>query len=309
LAEKCDVVYENFRPGAMERLGLGYEDIRRVNPSIIYASATGYGPDGPYVQRPGQDLLAQALSGFDAMNGAADGRPTHVAMSVVDLLGAMYGAYGVLGALYHRRTTGEGQRVNVCLLDSAISSLSELAVHVLNTGQEPERGSAMHACPFIPSPYGVYKTKDGYLALSGTQIATVSEVLGLPNLAEDPRFDTMWKRVHNRGEMDAVLEGAISRKTTAEWIEAMVKADLWCAPVNTLPQAFADAQVLHNDMILTVDSPVGPLKMPGFPYKLSKTPAQVRSAPPLLGEHCDEILGFAGYSAEEIEAFRRHEVI
>lgn len=310
LVERCDVVYENFRPGALDRLGLGYEECRRVNPSIVYASATGYGPDGPYVHLPGQDLLAQALSGIDVMNAPAGGRPTPVAISLSDTLGAIYGAYGVLGALFHRQRTGEGQRVNVCLLDSSIAALSEMAVHFLNTRAEPERGSAMHACPFIPTPYGVYKTKDGYLTVSGSQtVPKLSAVLGLPNLAEDPRFDTFWKRVHNRAAMDAVIEEALQQKTTAEWMELMAKADLWASPVNTFPQAFSDPQVLHNEMVLTVDSPVGPLKMPGFPYKLSTTPAQVRMPPPQLGQHTDEILRFAGYSDAEIEAFRHAEVI
>jgi len=310
LAQTCDVVYENFRPGAMARLGLGYEDCRRVNPSIIYASATGYGPDGSYAHRPGQDLIAQALSGFDVMNAPAGGRPTPVAMSISDLLGAMYGAYGVLGALYHRALTGEGQQVNVCLLDSSIAALSEVAVHFLNTGAEPTRGSEMHACPFIPTPYGVYKTKDGYITISGSQtVPTLSRVLGIPNLAEDPRFDTFWKRVNNRAEMDAVIEGALAKKTTAEWMELMEQADLWASRVNTFPQAFSDPQVLHNDMVITVESPVGPLKLPGFPYKLSRTPAQARLPPPLLGEHTEEILRTVGYTAEEIQAFREAEVI
>jgi crotonobetainyl-CoA:carnitine CoA-transferase CaiB-like acyl-CoA transferase len=310
LVQTCDVVYENFRPGAMARLGLGYEDCRRVNPSIIYASATGFGPDGPHAHRPGQDLIAQALSGIDVMNAPAGGRPTPVAISLSDLLGAIYGAFGVLGALYHRARTGEGQQVNVCLLDSSIAALSEMAVHYLNTGAEPERGSAMHACPFIPTPYGVYKTKDGYLTISGSQtVPTLSKVLGLPNLAEDPRFNTFWKRVNNRKEMDAVIEEALSRKTTAEWMELMERADLWASPLNTFPQAFSDPQVLHNDMVITVDSPVGPLKMPGFPYKLSRTPAQVRLPPPLLGEHTEEILRSVGYTSEEIQTLREAEVI
>ena len=167
----------------------------------------------------------------------------------------------------------------------------------------------MHACPFIPSPYGVYKTKDGYISVSGTNVKELSEVLGLPNMAEDPRFDTTWKRIRNRGEMDVLIDNVLQQKTTAEWMKAMEKADIWSAPVNTLPQAFTDQQVLHNEMVVTIDSPVGPLKMPGIPYKLSKTPARVRTAPPLLGEHSEEILRVAGYSADEIKTFRQAEVV
>jgi crotonobetainyl-CoA:carnitine CoA-transferase CaiB-like acyl-CoA transferase len=310
LVKVCDVLYENFRPGAMDRLGLGYEDCRAINPSIIYASATGYGPDGPYAHRPGQDLIAQALSGIAAMNAPAGGRPTQVAISLSDLLGAMYGAFGVLAALHHRQRTGEGQRVNVCLLDSSIAALSEMAVHCLNTHVEPERGSEMHALPFIPSPYGIYRTKDGYMTLSGSQtVPKLSEVLGLPDLTTDPRFDTFWKRVNNRAEMDAVLEEATRRRTTAEWMALMEKADLWASPVHTFPQAFNDPQVRHNEMILTVDTPVGPLKMPGFPYKLSRTPAQVRMPPPLLGQHTEEILQSIGYGPDDIRKLEEAEAI
>jgi crotonobetainyl-CoA:carnitine CoA-transferase CaiB-like acyl-CoA transferase len=310
LVKTCDVVYENFRPGAMDRLGLGYEQCRAVNPSIVYASATGFGPDGPYAHRPGQDLLAQALSGIGTLNASADGRPTPVAFSIPDLLGAVYGAFGVLGALYHRAQTGEGQRVSVCLLDSALAGLSEVAAHYLNTGAEPERGSPMHANPFIPTPYGIYKTQDGYLALSGAQtVAALSRVLGLPNLLEDPRFDTFWKRVHHRAEMDALIEQALETKTTADWMERMEAADLWAAPVHSFPQVFSDPQVAHNDMVLTMETPVGPLRVPGFPYKLSRTPAQLRCPPPRLGEHTDEVLRHAGYSGEEIRAFHAAEVI
>jgi crotonobetainyl-CoA:carnitine CoA-transferase CaiB-like acyl-CoA transferase len=233
-----------------------------------------------------------------------------VAFSLSDTLGAIYGAFGVVTALHHRQRTGEGQRVNVCLLDSSIAALSEMAVHYLNTQAEPARGSAMHACPFIPTPYGVYKTKDGYITISGSQtVPKLSKVLGLPNLAADPRFDTFWKRVNNRGEMDAVIEAALAQKTTAEWMELMEEADLWASPVNSFPQAFSDPQVLHNEMVLTVDSPAGRLKMPGFPYKLSKTPAQIRMPPPLLGQHTEEILQSAGYTRAEIAAFRDAEVI
>ena len=310
LVKSCDVVYENFRPGALDRLGLGYEDCRRINPSIIYASATGYGPDGPYVNWPGQDLIVQALTGVDVMNASASGRPTPVAYSLCDLLSAIYGAYGVIGAIVHRMRTGEGQRVNVSLLDSSVAALSELAVHILNTGAQPERGSEAHACPFIPSPYGVYKTKDAYITISGSQtVPKLSKVLGIPNMAEDPRFDTFWKRVDNRAEMDAVIEAALAKKTTAEWLELMEKADLWCGPVKSFPETFSDPQVLHNNMVLTIDTPAGPLKVPGFPYKLSRTPAQVRTPPPQLGEHTEEILKTVGYGDADIQAFRTGGVI
>ena len=310
LLKPCDVVYENFRPGVMTRLGFGYEDCCKISPSIIYASATGYGPDGPYASRPGQDLLAQALGGFDAVNATADGRPLAIGFAISDLLGAIYGAFGVMAALYHRKLTGEGQQVHVDLLSSTIAGLSEMAFHYLNTGKEPERGTQMHANPYIAPPYGIYRTRDRYITISSFyMVPALSMVLGIPNLEEDLRFDTFLKRDKNRVELEGVIEEALSRKTTAEWLPLMEEADLWAAPVKGFPEVFTDPQVLHNDMVVTVDSPIGPLKMPGIPYKLSKTPAQVRTAPPTLGQHTDEVLRSIGYTPEQMAALRREKVI
>jgi crotonobetainyl-CoA:carnitine CoA-transferase CaiB-like acyl-CoA transferase len=310
LVKTSDVVYQNFRPGVMARLGFGYEECCKINPSIIYASATGYGPDGPYVEKPGQDLLAQALGGFDAVNATADGRPMAIGFSISDLMGAVYGAFGVLAALYHRQRTGEGQQVNVSLLDGTIAALSEMAVHFLNTGVEPQRGTPMHACPYIAPPYGIYKTKEGYITISGGhKIAALSKVLRLPNLEDDPRFDTYAKRDRNRASMEDIIEQALSKKTAEEWLPLMEKEDLWAAPVRSLPEVFSDPQVLHNDMVVTVQSPIGPLKLPGIPYKLSKTPARVRTAPPTLGQHTEEVLKSIGYDQEEIVALKKEEVV
>jgi crotonobetainyl-CoA:carnitine CoA-transferase CaiB-like acyl-CoA transferase len=294
----------------MSRLGFGYEDCCEINPSIVYASATGYGADGPYVHRPGQDLLAQALGGFDVVNATADGRPTSIGFAASDLMGAQYGAFGVLAALYHRKCTGEGQQVNVNLLSGTVAALAEPAVHFLNTGEPPQRKTPGHACPYQAQPYGVYRTKDGYIAISGRHQASVlSKVLGIPDLEEDPRFDTFLNRYKNHVELERLIEEALSKKTTAEWLPLMEKEDLWVAPVNDFPEAFTDPQVLHNDMVVTVESPIGPLKLLGIPYKLSKTPAQVRTAPPTLGQHTDEVLRSIGYSQEEIDTARREQAI
>jgi crotonobetainyl-CoA:carnitine CoA-transferase CaiB-like acyl-CoA transferase len=310
LLETSDVVYENFRPGVMSRLGFSYEDCCMIKPSIVYASATGYGPDGPYAHKPGQDLMAQALGGFDAVNATADGRPMAIGFPITDLLGAMNGAFGVLAALYHRKLTGEGQQVSVDLLSSTVAGLSEMAVHYLNTGIEPERGTPMHACPYIAPPYGIYRTKDHYITISSFyKVPELSRVLGIPNLEEDPKFATFEDRYKNRAEMESLMEEALTKKTTAEWLPLMEAADLWVAPVNNFAQAFSDPQVLHNNMVVTVDSPVGPLKLPGVPFKLSKTPAQVRTAPPTLGQHTDEVLLSIGYTQKEIAQARKGNVV
>jgi succinate---hydroxymethylglutarate CoA-transferase len=306
LVAASDVVYENFRPGVMERLGFGYEQCAELNPSIVYASASGYGPDGPYRQRPGQDVLAQALGGFGAINVSAQGRPTPVGMSITDVMGGMNGGIAVLAALYHRQVTGEGQHVRVNLLDTAVAAQSEQAVHFMNTSVgEPVRGTVMHAHPYIPPPYGFYATKDGYLALSsGRQVSQLSRLLGIEDMTEDPRFDGYWQRDRNRAEMEELIEQALQAKTTAEWLELMHAEDIYVAPVQSFAEVFADPQVLHNQMVVSVDSPIGPLKLVGPAFKLSKTPASVRTAPPTHGQHTDQVLTSAGYTAEEISTLR-----
>jgi crotonobetainyl-CoA:carnitine CoA-transferase CaiB-like acyl-CoA transferase len=310
LLKDADVVYQNFRPGVMKRLGFDYEGCCKINPSIIYVSASGWGEDGPYINKPGQDLLAQVMGGFAAVNAGADGRPMGVGFSISDLMGGLYGAFAVMGALYHRQRTGVGQQVEINLLNGTIAALSEIALHHLNTGDEPDRGTPMHACPFLPSPYGIYKTKDSYITISSLHmIPQLSKVLEIPDLSEDPRFDSDLNRDKNRVEMENIIEEALSRKTTAEWLELMEKEDLWVAPVRSLAEVFRDPQVLHNGMVVTVDSPVGPLKMPGIPYKLSKTPAKIRTAPPTLGQHTDEILKSIGYNDEEIDTLKENEVV
>jgi crotonobetainyl-CoA:carnitine CoA-transferase CaiB-like acyl-CoA transferase len=300
----CDVVYENFRPGVMERLGLGYEACRAINPSVIYASASGYGQSGPYVDLPGQDILTQAVAGFGAMNADATGRPVPVGMSITDVMGGMNGAIGVLAALVHRALTGEGQQVAVSLLESGIAAQSEQAVHFLNTqAGEMRRRTPGHGLAYIPAPYGFYATRDGYIALSsGRQLAQYSRILGIPDLSQDPRFNEYWAREANREEFVAILEEALRQKTTDEWVALMRAEDLFCAPVNTFAQAFSDPQVQHTEMVTEIDSPIGPLRLIGVPWKLSQTPAGIRRPPPLHSQHLEEILELAGYSREEMEA-------
>jgi crotonobetainyl-CoA:carnitine CoA-transferase CaiB-like acyl-CoA transferase len=311
LVEVCDVVYENFRPGVMTRLGFDYKQCSAINPSVIYASASGYGSDGPYVDYPGQDVLAQALGGFGAINASATGRPTAVGMSITDVMGGMNGAFAVLAALYHRESTGEGQWVQVNLLDTAVAAQSEQAVHFMNTQVgEPARGTVMHAHPYIPPPYGFYATKDGYVALSsGRQISQLSRLLGIDDLNRDPRFSDVWKRDRNRAAMEQIIEDGLQARTTAEWLELMHAEDLYAAPVHTFEETFSDPQVLHNEMVVTIDSPAGPLKLVGPAFKLSRTPASIRSAPPLHGQHTDEVLGGLGYTDDEISDLRDEKAI
>ena len=209
----------------------------------------------------------------------------------------------VMAALLYCSRTGEGQHIFVNLLDGVVAAQSEEALLFLNTpAGEPERRTAAQAHPYIPPPYGLYATRDGYIALpSGQQLSELSALLGIPDLRSDPRFATSQGRNRHREEFDRVVEDALAERTTAEWMELLVQADIYAAPVNTAAQAFADPQVRHNGMVIDVEAPGGPLTMIASPLRFSKTPTQVRNAPPMLGEHTIELLGLAGYDADEIE--------
>ena len=292
LIRTADVVYENFRPGVMDRLGLGYAACRELNPGLVYVSASGYGPDGPRVTKPGQDVLIQAMSGIGVINESADGRPTPIGMSISDVLGGINGAAAVLAALVHRERTGEGQQVWVDLLGSAFAALGEHLVHMLNNGaDEPSRVTPMHGHGYIPPPYGFYATKDGYLALSsGRQIREICDIVGLPDLSADQRFDTYRKRVANQGELEAILEEALQARTTDEWLAVMEPADIFAARVNTLRDAVEDPQAVATGRIVTVEGPDGPLRLVAPPARFERTPLDVMKAPPRHGEHTERIL-------------------
>jgi len=201
--------------------------------------------------------------------------------------------------------------VEVNLLASAVAAQSEQAVHFLNTDVgEPDRGTVMHAHPYIPAPYGFYATKDGYLALSsGRQIPELSRILGVPDLSAGPRFATPAARNEHRQDFEQLLEEALQHKTTAEWMELMEPEELFAAPVKSFAEAFTDEQVAQQGMISTIESPVGELKLPAPPYRLSRTPAAVRTAPPRHGEHTDEVLESVGFSRDEIDRLRQKEAI
>ena len=310
LLPKFDIVYENFRPGVMDRLNLGYERCRELNPKIIYVSATGYGPDGPHAQKPGQDVLIEARTGWGEMN-SVDGKPVPVATAIADTLGAMNGAFGAVCAIVHALRTGEGQRVRTSLYESAIAGMAEWGFHYLNSPQgAPRRPRPGHASPYTPPPYGFYATKDGHIALSsGRQIGKLSRILGIDDLSQDDRFATYWARYENREEFAAIIENALSARTTAEWVELMEAEDMFVAPVNTMDEAFADPAVTDAEMVVELDTPAGPLKFFGVPYKLDRTPASVRTPPPLHGEHTDQVLAEAGFSEDEIAELRRSQAI
>jgi crotonobetainyl-CoA:carnitine CoA-transferase CaiB-like acyl-CoA transferase len=293
LIRDADVVYENFRPGVMDRLGLGYEHCREINQGIVYVSASGYGPDGPRVTKPGQDVLIQAMSGMGVANESDSGRPTLIGMSMTDVLGGLNGAAALLAALVHRERTGEGQQLWVDLLGSAFAALGEHLVHLLNNDvDEPARMTEMHGHGYIAPPYGFYGTRDGYLALSsGAQIPQICELIGLPDLSRDARFDTYDKRRRNQREFESLLEDALGARTTDEWLAVMEPADVFAARVNTLTEAVADPQAVASGRIVTVEGPDGrPLRLVAPAAQFGRTPIGTRLAPPRHGEHTEQIL-------------------
>jgi len=302
LVETADVVVENFRPGVMDRLGLGYEDLRKINPRLIYAAGSGYGGDGPYSHLPGQDLLIQAISGLGANTGTEEQGPTVSAAAVVDQHSASLLAMGILAALVSRSRTGQGQRVEVVMVQAALDLQAEPIVYHLN-GAQLRRPKTPAADTFHAVPYGFYATADGYVAISLTPVKALSEALGNPaDLAPYENPDIAYSR---RDEIRAALNPYFRRRPTAEWVDLLRAHDIWCAPVKNMTETFEDVAVKHIAPVLEFEHPrAGRVRVLKHPVRYSSGEATLRRPPPDLGEHTDEVLGELGYDPGQIEAMR-----
>lgn len=289
LAKEADVVVENFRPGVMEKLGLGYEDFREVNPGIVYASASGYGSTGPYKDRPGQDMLAQALSGLMRITGRKDDPPMACGVGVSDEVSGLYLTIAILAALEHRRQTGEGQRVEVDLLSCTMAAQQQELTVYLNHGVEPERATENVGHVGGTGPQGIYPTSDGYIALSMFHCPTLGEILGVSWLDE---FDTNEKMFEERDRIHELLSGHFATGTTEHWMGLLAAHDVWCAPVQDYAQVEKDPQVAHRRLIWEV--PVGEdgqtFRTVGSPFVFSGTPPALRGGVPRTGQHTTEFL-------------------
>ena len=310
LVKGADVVVEAMRPGALARLGLGFEDLKAINPKIIYGLITGFGTSGPYAEKSGFDVVAQGMGGIMSITGEPEGEPMKVGVAIVDVTSALYLAIGILAALHHREKTGEGQMIDVALLDSQVSWLVNVASSYLVSGNRPKRYGNQHATIV---PYQVFKVKDGYLIVgvgSEKQWKDFCRMLHREEWAEDPRFHINKERVKNREILIPMIQEEMMLKTREEWLALMEKYAVPGGPINEVDEVFADPQVLHREMLVKMPHPTaGEVKLVGSPIKLSETPVSYKMAPPLLGQHTEEILKELGYSQNEIKAFQDKNIV
>jgi len=302
LAEKADVVVENFRPGVMAKLGLGYEDLKQVNPEIVYCSATGWGPDGPYVKRPGQDLLVQGLSGATLASGKQSDGPVAIGTAISDQLGALHIVYSVLAALVHQQRTGEGQEIQVNLLQSVLAFEMQDFFTVQNMGRTFERPESGIAHPGNGAPFGLYPTQDGHLSIAMSPWSKIVEATGDEALAvyDDPQ--TLYDK---RDEIYDALASRLVQKTTEEWLEIMLALDIWCAPVLSQEEVAHDPQVQHLNAFTEIEHPkAGKVKVTNIPFRMSATPGSIRRPSPLVGQHGAEILREVGYDDAGLAALQ-----
>jgi crotonobetainyl-CoA:carnitine CoA-transferase CaiB-like acyl-CoA transferase len=307
LVKTADVFLQNYRPGVAKRLGVDYESLSAVNPRLIYISMSGYGESGPYMNWPGQDLVLQGLSGAMLSAGREGEAPTPAGQYLVDAITASTAFEAVLAALLHRERTGEGQLVTVNMLDAITTlQMQELSIYTV-AGKPQARSVEPHAHVYIRAPYGAFATKDGFIIVAFPKLKVLGEAIGEPSfLSMDDEIDS-WAR---RDEIFRKTRERLVEKTSAEWLQVLRAADVWCGPVYGYADLVDDPQILHNGTFIEYDHPTeGHIKAPGFPYKFSKTPAAVERGAPLAGEHTREVLKAAGYDDANIEALAKRGVI
>ena len=308
LAARSDVLVENFRPRTMERLGLGYEQARALNPKLVYCSISGFGQTGPERERPGYDAVIQGEGGIMSLTGFPDGPPTKVGVSLADLMAGLLAFQGILLALRVAEQTGQGQWVDVALLDGQVGLLTFQAGAYFATGKSPERMGNLH--PMI-TPYETYRTADGYIIISVGNESLWRKFCALLDLPREDRFSTSRKRVEHRSELVAILIPRFRERTTAEWLADLGAADIPCGQVRSVAEVLKDPQVLAREMVQEVEhATLGRIRTTGIPIKLSETPGSVRSAPPPLGAHSEEILRTVlGLSEDRVRQLQAEGVI
>lgn len=311
LASKCDVMIENYVPGKLEKMGLGYEDIKKVAPSIIFCSITGFGTVGPYAKRPGYDVIAASMGGLLHITGEQDGSPVKVGIAITDIATGLYAHGAILAALYQRTRTGKGTKIDVDLFSTQIACLINVGVNYLNDGKEAKRWGTQHESIV---PYSAFKTKNGYMTVGAgndNQYKSLCELLGAPELIEDPKFLNNQKRVENRKELVEILSKIFETQSNEFWMEKFATASFPCSPINNMEQVFNDPHVKSIGLVRNLPHKLaGDVKIVGPPVVFSDALNSVRFAPPTLGQHTDEVLReFLDYDDGKIDDLRRRKII
>jgi crotonobetainyl-CoA:carnitine CoA-transferase CaiB-like acyl-CoA transferase len=310
LVDCADVLVENFRPGVLDKLGFGFDAVSARNPRLICASISGYGQTGPYRNRPGYDVVAQGESGIVDLTGEPDRQPVKVGASIADIVAGLYAYQGILLAMLARHRTGKGQRVDIALLDGMISTLTYQAESYFATGKSPKRLGTRH--PSIV-PYETFETSDGFVnigAANEKQWQNLCRALDTPDLAFDPRFNTMAGRITNYGELRAILDAKLRKLTRGQAFELLAKYELPVGPINTVAEVLEDPHIHAREMVRELTHPeYGPLRYVGIPVKLSDTPGELQSPPPRFGEHNRSVLAELGYDERAIDQLAMSNVI
>jgi crotonobetainyl-CoA:carnitine CoA-transferase CaiB-like acyl-CoA transferase len=291
LARQSDVLIENFKVGGLKKYGLDFDSLSTINPKLVYCSITGFGQTGPYAERAGYDFMIQAMGGMMSITGEADGQPMKTGVAIADILTGLYAANAIQAALMHQQKTGAGQYIDMALLDVQVATLASQAMNYLATGTSPARLGNAH--PNIV-PYQAFATSDGYIILAvgnDSQFLRFCEFADKPELADDERFQKNSNRVRHRDVLLPQIKEIMLQKSSAEWLEALNARGIPCGPINNIEQVFADPQVQHRGMQLQLDHPAaGKVAGVANPIRLSQTPIEYQQAPPLLGQHTDDVL-------------------
>jgi crotonobetainyl-CoA:carnitine CoA-transferase CaiB-like acyl-CoA transferase len=311
LAQVSDVFIENFRTGVLDKMGLGVDDLTSRNPGLIYCSISGYGRSGPYKDRPGYDAIVQAEGGLMGITGPIDGPPSRTGIPIIDITSGMFAASAILAALYERTQSGQGQHIDISLMDTQVALLANVASNYLISKEPPKRQGNAH--PNI-APYEAFQARDkGFVvaAANQRQWEIFCDATGDEGLSTDQRFLSNQDRVQNRPALVIVLNGIFSAKDAQDWLEIFQGAGLPCGPINSIPDVFNHAQIADRDLVIEVEhSSAGSIPVTGFPYKLSRTPAEIHNPPPRLGEHNQEILvEILGYTGKDVDAFLEEGII
>jgi crotonobetainyl-CoA:carnitine CoA-transferase CaiB-like acyl-CoA transferase len=311
LVKKADVVLENFRPGTMDEMGIGYEVLQGLNPKLVYCDMTGYGTDGPYRDKPGVDVIVSAIGGLMSITGEPGGEPVKVGVPLTDVLTGIYSFGAIASALLLREKTGRGQRISTNLLAMQLATLINIGSNYLIGGIIPQRWGSAH--PNIV-PYEAHRAKDDYLifgVINERMWKSLCQLLGMEELQDDPRFSNNTRRIENRQALSGIIDQKMAGKTVEEWIPLFDQAGIPCGPINAFDRVFSDPQILHMGLVKEVEHPhYGRVKMVGPPATFSESAVGIQSPPPMLGEHNQEILTrLLGYADDQVAALKDRGVI